>query len=66
MVSNHDRAARGELEILPALAPLVLFVWGRSRVVPVRLSDLNVEEEGFGKTASVEPPSNPTGKNVPF
>jgi len=47
LVANHDRATRGELEILPALAPLVLFVWGRSRVVPVRLSDLSVEEQGF-------------------
>lgn len=47
LVSNHERAARGELEIIPAQAPLVLFVWGRSRVVPVRLSDFSVVEEGF-------------------
>jgi len=44
--SNHARAASGELEIFPALAPLVLFVWGR-RVVPVRLSDFSVVEENF-------------------
>lgn len=47
LVANHERADRGELEILPALAPLVLFVWGRSRVMPVRLSDLRATEEGF-------------------
>ena len=43
----RDRALRGELEILPAQAPLVLFVWGQSRVLPVVLSDLSVVEEGF-------------------
>lgn len=44
---THDRAMRGELEIIPRKAPLVLFVWGQERVVPVVLSDLSAVEEGF-------------------
>jgi hypothetical protein len=35
------------LEILPPEAPLVLFVWGASRVVPVRVTELSVTEEAF-------------------
>jgi hypothetical protein len=37
----------GTLEILPAEAPLVLFVWSPSRVVPVRVADFSITEEAF-------------------
>jgi hypothetical protein len=37
----------GTLEILPPEAPLVLFVWGKNRVVPVRVSEFSVTEEAF-------------------
>jgi Contractile injection system tube protein len=37
----------GTLEVLPPEAPLVLFVWSRDRVVPVRLTELTVTEEAF-------------------
>jgi hypothetical protein len=40
-------ARGGTLEILPAEAPLVIFVWGRSRVAPVRVTDFSVTEEAF-------------------
>ncbi|WP_372015268.1 CIS tube protein [Pseudoxanthomonas sp. 10H] len=40
-------AAGGTLEILPPEAPLVLFVWSRSRVAPVRVTELSVTEEAF-------------------
>lgn len=39
--------AQGTLEILPPEAPLVLFVWGANRIVPVRISELSVVEEAF-------------------
>jgi hypothetical protein len=43
-----DADARGgTLEILPPEAPLVLFVWSRSRIVPVRVTDFSVTEEAF-------------------
>jgi hypothetical protein len=44
---THERALQGELEIIPNKAPLVLFVWGQSRVVPVLISDMSLVEEGF-------------------
>src|SRR3954465_7444458 len=37
LVSNDRLANLGVLEILPAEAPLAVFVWGRKRVVPVRV-----------------------------
>ena len=40
-------ASGGALEILPPEAPLVLFVWGRNRVAPVRVTELSVTEEAF-------------------
>lgn len=40
-------ASGGTLEILPAEAPLVVFVWSKSRVVPVRVTDFSVTEEAF-------------------
>jgi len=40
-------AQGGTLEILPAEAPLVVFVWGRNRVVPVRVTEFTVTEDAF-------------------
>lgn len=45
--ANHQRAGAGELEIVPVQAPLTLFVWSKSRVVPVRIAELSVTEEAF-------------------
>jgi hypothetical protein len=41
------QSAGGTLEILPPDAPLVLFIWSRSRVVPVRVTEFSVTEEAF-------------------
>lgn len=40
-------ANAGTLEIIPLEQPLTLFVWSKSRVVPVRLTDFSVTEEAF-------------------
>jgi hypothetical protein len=40
-------ASSGTLEIAPMLAPLVLFVWSRSRIVPVKVTDFSITEEAF-------------------
>jgi hypothetical protein len=37
----------GTLEILPPEAPLILFVWSASRVVPVRVTEFSITEEAF-------------------
>jgi hypothetical protein len=41
------QTANGTLEILPPEAPLVLFIWSKSRVVPVRVTDFSITEEAF-------------------
>jgi hypothetical protein len=47
-VQQHDTLARaGTVEILPIPGPLVVFVWSPSRVVPVRLTELNIVEQAF-------------------
>ena len=45
--SNNDLASLGTLEIVPAEAPLAVFVWGPSRVVPVRVTEFSITEEAF-------------------
>jgi hypothetical protein len=45
--SNNRLAQAGTLEIAPMQTPLMLFVWSRSRVVPVRLTELSITEEAF-------------------
>jgi hypothetical protein len=39
--------AVGELEIVPANGPVVLFAFGRRRILPVRITELTVTEEAF-------------------
>src|SRR5262249_58343057 len=44
----HDiQAQLGTIEIAPVEGPLSLFVWSRSRIVPVRLTEFTVTEEAF-------------------
>jgi hypothetical protein len=45
--TNNTLAQLGTLEILPVQAPLMLFVWSKNRVVPVRLTEFSVAEEAF-------------------
>lgn len=47
LLDQDALAARGSIEILPATTPLVLFVWGRRRILPVRITDLSITEEAF-------------------
>jgi hypothetical protein len=43
-----DADARGgTLEILPPEAPLVVFVWSRNRIAPVRVTEFAITEEAF-------------------
>jgi hypothetical protein len=45
--SNQSLAQAGTLEIIPMETPLVLFVWTRNRVLPVRVTDFSITEEAF-------------------
>jgi hypothetical protein len=44
---DDSMANAGTLEIIPLEQPLTLFVWSKSRVVPVRLTELSISEEEF-------------------
>ena len=45
--ANNTRQGAGELEIIPVEAPLMLFVWSKTRILPVRLTDFSITEEAF-------------------
>ncbi|WP_069163762.1 hypothetical protein [Nocardia altamirensis] len=47
LATNDALARAGKLEIIPAQAPLTLFVWSRHRIVPVRITGLTIVEEAF-------------------
>lgn len=47
VIANTVLMATGSLEIVPPVAPLTLFIWGASRVLPVRVSDFSVTEEAY-------------------
>src|SRR5580658_3559458 len=45
--ADDSMANAGTLEIIPLEQPLTLFVWSKSRVVPVRLTEFSITEEAF-------------------
>ena len=53
VIANTALLAAGTIEIIAPDAPLTLLVWGRHRIVPVRLTDYSVTEEAFD--ASLNP-----------
>jgi len=44
---SNRLAGMGTLEIAPIETPLALFVWSKTRVLPVRVTELSVTEEAF-------------------
>jgi hypothetical protein len=44
---NAALALVGTIEILPAETPLMLFVWSKTRILPVRLTEFSITEEAF-------------------
>lgn len=47
-LNNSNRlASSGTLEIAPTETPLALFVWSKTRVLPVRVTELSITEEAF-------------------
>jgi hypothetical protein len=47
VIANQALAVAGMLEVVPLTAPRTLFVWGPSRVLPVRLMSLKITEQLF-------------------
>lgn len=47
-LNNSNSLARaGTLEIAPMETPLTLFVWSKTRILPVRVTELSVTEDAF-------------------
>ena len=44
---NNALARSGTLELVPMQSFLTLFVWSKSRILPVRITDFSVAEEAF-------------------
>jgi hypothetical protein len=47
LLADDNMANAGTLEIIPLEQPITLFVWSKTRVVPVRLTEFSVTEEAF-------------------
>jgi hypothetical protein len=45
--ADNSLANAGTLEIIPLEQPLTLFVWSKSRVAPVRITEFSITEEAF-------------------
>ena len=45
--SNNNLAQSGTLEIAPMESALTLFIWSKSRILPVRITELSVTEDAF-------------------
>jgi hypothetical protein len=50
LISGNSLASSGTIEIVPAEAPLTLFVWSKQRILPVRLTEFSITEEAFDPT----------------
>ena len=47
LAASHALADSGALEIVPIETPLAIFVWSKTRLVPVRVTELSITEEAF-------------------
>lgn len=47
LISNNSQASSGVLEIIPTEGPLILFIWSKNRVMPVKLTSFSITEEAF-------------------
>lgn len=47
VMANLALAGAGNIEVIAPKAPLTLFVWGPSRVLPVRITELSINEEQY-------------------
>ncbi len=47
VIANSILLALGTVEILPAKGPFTVFIWGRQRILPVKLTGFTVTEEAF-------------------
>jgi hypothetical protein len=47
VIANTVLAIAGTIEVLATEAPMTFLIWGARRILPVRLSELNITEEAY-------------------
>ena len=47
LIANEVLSYLGTIEILPMESALTLFVWSKTRITPVRITDLSITEDAF-------------------
>ncbi|WP_323715529.1 CIS tube protein [Paracoccus aminovorans] len=47
VIANAVLLRLGTVEILPATGPFTVFIWGKTRILPVRLKSLSITEEAY-------------------
>lgn len=47
LIANEVLSFLGTIEILPMESALTLFVWSKTRITPVRITELDITEEAF-------------------
>lgn len=47
VIANAVLLRLGTVEILPATGPFTIFIWGKTRILPVRLKSLSITEEAY-------------------
>jgi len=47
LIANDLLSAIGTIEVIPVDGPMILFVWGPTRVLPVRLTSFSITEEAY-------------------
>jgi hypothetical protein len=50
VIANTVLLAAGTIEVIPANAPLTLFIWGAKRILPVRITDFSITEEAHDQS----------------
>lgn len=45
VIANNVLSLIGTIEVIPATGPMILFVWGSQRVLPVRITGFTITEE---------------------
>lgn len=50
LLQNNRMAQSGMLEIVPMESALTLFIWSKTRILPVRITDFSITEEAFDPT----------------
>ncbi len=58
VIANSALLAAGAMEVVPPQGPLIVFVWGPKRVLPVQITEFSITEEAYDTTL------NPTRAKV--